>query len=208
MSTNPSIQAEPGPMELGGLYQIPHVRTPWPGSQPNWIPVLGPRHNDTEIIGFDPEHFHIDYRFLDNQMLEEAEALVSPNSMYAINWVYQKVIASLAPEVGDDQILARLTPMGDLVELHTMEPLEAPLESWYRLLPAEYKRVYPDNPTYLLPWIKELEEAYANCRLGPDMKCPHRGTDLHGLEVRNDRITCPLHGLSWNLKSGRLEPSP
>ncbi|MCY4364605.1 MAG: Rieske 2Fe-2S domain-containing protein [Chloroflexi bacterium] len=42
----------------------------------------------------------------------------------------------------------------------------------------------------------------------PYMKCPHRGTDLRGLEVRNGKVTCPLHGLSWRLKTGRLEPSP
>ena len=208
MSTLPDTPAEPAPMELGRTYQIPHVRAVWPANTPNWVPVLGPRHNDAEIINFKPEHFHIDFRFVTDQMLEEAEALAPKSSIYAISWVYQQVIASLAPETGDDDALARMTPKGELVELHTMNPINAPVESWYQLLPAEYRRVYPDHPTYLLPWMKELEKAYANCRLGPDMKCPHRGTDLTGLEIKNGNTTCPLHGLTWRVKTGRLEPSP
>ena len=194
-------------MELGGLYAVPHIRAPWPGSQPNWIPVLGPRHNDTEIIGFDPEHFHLDFRFVEEDLFQQAEAAAPVNAIYAISWVYRNVISTLAPDT-EPQQRARLNPRGQLVDLETGEACPAPVESWYQHRTAEYRREYPENPTYLLPWIKKLEQAYAKARLKPDMKCPHRGADLHGLEVKNNQVICPLHGLRWNVRSGRMEPSP
>ena len=52
--------------EVGKYYEVPHVRTKWPGTGGRviWVPVLGPSHDDVEIIKFEHEHWHVDYRFL------------------------------------------------------------------------------------------------------------------------------------------------
>lgn len=35
-------------------------------------------------------------------------------------------------------------------------------------------------------------------------KCPHRGYDLSQVEVKDGKITCPLHGLQFDAKTGKL----
>lgn len=46
---------------IGKYYSVPCVFMDCWSYQ--WIPVHGPRHEDTEFIGFDMHHWHIDWRF-------------------------------------------------------------------------------------------------------------------------------------------------
>jgi len=39
-------------------------------------------------------------------------------------------------------------------------------------------------------------------------KCPHRGFDLTGVKPRNGKITCPLHGLEFDVETGKLLNEP
>ena len=41
---------------------------------PHWVPVIGPAHNDIEVIGFEPEHWHVGFRFLDARTKRRAAA--------------------------------------------------------------------------------------------------------------------------------------
>ena len=203
MTSTPMPSEHLKEMSIGNDYSIPHVRAAWPRDTPNWIPVLGPRHNDTEIINFDHEHFHIDIRFLEDDLLEQAEELVPKNSILAISWVYQRVITSVAPDT-QERLWVRFNKEGALVEHATEDVLDVPQESWYQVRQTKFRRDYPEHPTFLVPWMKKLEKAYAKARLQENMVCPHRGTDLTGLEIKNGCVTCPLHGLTWNVKTGKL----
>lgn len=60
-------------VEIGRMFDVPHVK--WMGNfqnsvKPYWvpssllIPILGPLHEDREIIGFPYNHWHIDWRFV------------------------------------------------------------------------------------------------------------------------------------------------
>ena len=64
----------------------------------------------------------------------------------------------------------------------------------------------PYDPAQV-PWLDELRQAYRNRRLDQEMTCPHRGAPLAGLQPDADgNVTCPLHRLRWNLKTGRMAP--
>lgn len=51
-------------VKAGGLGRMP----PWFG---RWIPTLEPLHEDREIIGASLEHWHVDWRFVSERMLQD-----------------------------------------------------------------------------------------------------------------------------------------
>lgn len=53
------------------------------------------------------------------------------------------------------------------------------------------------------PWLAELQAAFADHKL-KDMICPHRGLPLAGCPQTDDVVTCPGHGLKWNVRTGEL----
>lgn len=55
------------------------------------------------------------------------------------------------------------------------------------------------------PWSADLENGYADKRVKCGT-CPHRGLPLLSLprEPGTDIVTCPGHGLRWDLKTGAL----
>lgn len=53
----------PSEKVVGRYYLVPAVRVnEWHGFQ-GWLPTLGPKHEDAEIVGFPWSHFHVDWRF-------------------------------------------------------------------------------------------------------------------------------------------------
>ena len=56
------------------------------------------------------------------------------------------------------------------------------------------------------PWLRELESVYASRRL-ENLVCPHRGIPLVGCPREGNVVTCPGHGLRWNLTTGELHPT-
>lgn len=66
-------------------------------------------------------------------------------------------------------------------------------------------RSMPDYPTFEIPWMPKLESAYSDKKM-KCMTCPHRGLPLNGLPVVNGIVTCPGHGLRWNVSDGSLVP--
>jgi hypothetical protein len=59
--TNPS----PVDVEVGGFYQVPCIRHSYADDSPKrgWIPVIGPVHDDADVINFKHRHLHRDTRF-------------------------------------------------------------------------------------------------------------------------------------------------
>lgn len=150
---------------VGCYYLVPTVQGRWYGINAVW-PVIGPRHNDKDIIGFKPEHYHLDVRF-----------------------VPQRVIAA--------------TFRADIYLDFFKGPLHevsSPLVNRRRRL----KRQMPEYPMVKMRWHEDLETCFRAHVLGKRMLCPHRGVPLKGQPVRDGIVTCPAHGLQWNVASGRL----
>ncbi len=68
------------------------------------------------------------------------------------------------------------------------------------------RQVYPQYPGRGPRWLKDLSAAFKRHRLGEGLICPHRGASLRGLDVQNGCITCPLHGLKWDLQTRKCVP--
>jgi hypothetical protein len=56
LAANPS----PTEVEVGRFYRVPCARH----NRGSWLPLIGPIHEDREIIGFKPVHVHVDSRFV------------------------------------------------------------------------------------------------------------------------------------------------
>lgn len=62
-----------GEYVIGQIYDVPCVRGTWFSRLDLW-PVLGPKHSDSKVIGFTPEHYHLDRRFLTVKQFQFAES--------------------------------------------------------------------------------------------------------------------------------------
>lgn len=65
------------------------------------------------------------------------------------------------------------------------------------------KREMPIYPFPRAKWLAKLNEECAHLRM-KNMVCPHRGLPLSGCPMDGDVVTCPGHGLRWNIKTGEL----
>lgn len=81
--------------------------------------------------------------------------------------------------------------------------------SWLRTRRLKCKAQWPAYPdAKSVHWLGALEMAYSGQRLKRGLVCPHKGTDLSTIKPDGMVITCPLHGLRWNVRTGELAPRP
>jgi len=144
-----------------------------------WVPVIGPRHEDKEIIGFPFNHFHYDVRFMPDRLIRRLQHyLIEPGDA-------RRALGSV---VSDDIMLVA--------------------EPSVQLKRMKCYRQMPDFPWELPRWtetLKKLEAAYAACRINLDNPmCPHRGLPLVGVLDADGVVVCSGHGLSWDLRAGVL----
>jgi hypothetical protein len=66
------------------------------------------------------------------------------------------------------------------------------------------RRVYNEYPDKRAKWLAKLEEAYADATIDERLICPHRGAPLQGLQAVDGCVTCPLHGLKFDCRTGAL----
>jgi hypothetical protein len=52
---------------VGKFYMVPCV---WYYGE--WMPVIGPRHDDKEVIGFTDKHYHKDVRFVSDRWIDDS----------------------------------------------------------------------------------------------------------------------------------------
>lgn len=153
--------------EVGRRYRVPTVRGYIFRKLRDW-PVIGPLHEDADIIGYAPLHYHIDWRFVPDRDLPPARW-----SLYAI--------------VMNESPLNR-----SLEEQRPVVRLRLCRRTW-----APYPR---DKAT----WLPQLEAKYAGCALKGAV-CPHRGLPLDSCPAdENGIVTCPGHGLRWDINTGKL----
>ena len=152
--------------------------------------MLGPQHNDVQFLGFRHERLHVDPRFIPERVWHD-ERFRNPVPGYATT-----PISYVWPEGADAQVM-----------LDDIDP-QAPLPPWYRLRRRKRLRTqadYPDEWARSRSWHAALVAAYRDVALGSAGICPHQGADLATFQPDADgRVTCPLHGLRWNIATGKL----
>lgn len=178
-----STAIEIEPYIIGKTYVVPVVRGRWLDRDGDF-PVMGPKHDDADYIGFEWSHYHVDARFLSAEQFDNAENRMR-RRFIEFNAAFAKVITG---PTGFD----RCAPEPKFIGSRNMTCL----------------REWPDYPHGLQPWRDDLEAAYASAVVSPALMCPHRGAPLKGLAVKSGCVTCPLHGLRWSVETGKLVPAP
>ncbi len=167
-------------MKIGSYYQVPCVRAvrndhklTMPETErlfSDWIPVIGPKHNDSDISDYKLDHWHVDWRFT-------AELL--PGAFFALPIDAAEVVRG--PELRRKMMRRQMPRYAVSLKAHSDR--------------------YDDKP---VPWLYELENAFADKKLKTCRTCPHRGIPLRGIRAYDGVVTCPGHGLAWNVKTGEL----
>lgn len=139
-----------------------------------WYPIHGPLHDDRDI-GIAAKHHHVDLRFMSKRQI--------------LRWIVWRN-TNLPPEVE-----AMTQVIGDT---HGGRQTAV----FYRKVMC--KRQMPQFPA--LAWQERIGRRFAgHCLNLEHPVCPHKGFSLTGLPQDADGIvTCPGHGLRWNLRTGRL----
>ena len=193
--------------EVGRYYEVPCVRARWCHWKPAWVPVLGPWHNDEKLLAFKPDHYHPDLRFVSDAMLARASgspAAPRSGSPQAYPIVVEQIMPTTQPDPAsrNDFMYGYVHKHPDLVKLPPRD------ETWFRIRRMKCKRASLGFPAHLpaaMIWQARLCEAYADAKLKPGRVCPHRGADLSTIPPdENGVVQCPLHGLFWNVETGRL----
>lgn len=191
-----------GGMRVGTFHEVPCVRTIWPGQDAlyqniEWIPVLGPPHEDSGVINFPRRHWHVDRRFLTERKLRE-----TTQEGAKLDEAFRMPVSKVWPEHPG------LPATGTRVCLLPARGI--PGESYLRVMRRRMSQPYPGYPgPDLIPWLAALHEEFMEARLGENLVCPHRGAPLAGMELDQEVcVTCPMHGLRWNAATGELAPAP
>lgn len=159
--------------QIGHYYRVPCM---WVPDVESWLPILGPWHEDKDVIGFTEPHYHVDWR------------LVGP-SLYEY---FKERHAAVHAKVFSRQDLGTDSP-----RLETKR-----LRCWREM--PEFPSHHPLDRTEAVPWMPALEREHADCRLKCGKVCPHRGISLEGMPVKDGVVVCPGHGLAWNVETGAM----
>lgn len=174
----PRIDELSVPPVVGERYLVPTIRYKWFGEVAAW-PVIGPKHDDLEIINFAAPHYHVDGRFLTRAQARKAHRYYFRGVSLAL------ASAPIHVNLGSDESLPALV--------------------WRTRVCFTASVAYPDEIARRA-WLPRLESYYQadNLRAGSGgWVCPHRGAPLGSMLPDDDGcITCPLHGLRWHAETG------
>ena len=188
------------PLPLGdGRYSVRCIRATaevWDKETTLWWPITGRWHEDAEIIEFPTWHFHVDWRFTtDNE-----RAIAARSTRIILSKV---ITGSMIRPIGThepDETKTKGT-RGTLPRAHP--------ETWIRNEIRKIRKEQPEGWPNNTRWLEKLEEKYANAQLGGTNGwiCPHRGANLETFaKPGTTTVQCPLHGLRWCTKTGKLAP--
>ncbi len=133
------LAAAPEPLTVGRFYRVPCIRAEM------WkmmVPLFGPLHEDAEIVGFPEQHWHIDWRFIPERIVEKWS--------YGGKWPLHSRVLSAKNTTGPVELL-RLKCKRLMPEFPTHHQL------------VEMK---------VVAWLPDLEEAHKDARLKCGMICP------------------------------------
>lgn len=159
---------------VGETYLVPCVHV---DGYDQFAPVIGDAHSDGEI-GFDYEHIHVDFRFVEEKFLRYYRI--------DIKQVYETIIPAVLTTEGETPIIYE-KPMTCLRNF-------AAAERYLHFYVGTYEQ------------FQRLQEKFKDHKLCK--VCPHRGFPLHDLEPIDGCVICPGHGLTWNAETGALIAKP
>lgn len=195
------------PPVIGQRYLVPTVLYVWgPGqrraerrwgadSVPRPWPVLGAKHNDSELLGFPYDHYHVDPRFLSEADWKRVQRYGQSRHGGSTTIIEGVPLAHTPTYAADDN--------GNFGPVLTPHP---PVE-WLALT----CRRPMHKPLRVPELAAKLEPHYAGqkCKHGKaGFICPHRGFALGTIEAVDGVITCPLHGLRIDAESGVVLGQP
>ncbi len=129
-----------------------------------YLPVLLPFHNDTEI-GFETWHYHYDHRF------------INPKKQ-----IHRGIV--VGRELRDDPTNKTNTFDKTIY--------------WRKRKCLDPNAGYPTVPP-----LSKLESTKSLKMCG--LVCPHKGTQLNGIEIIDGAIKCPAHGLRFCATTGAIQ---
>jgi hypothetical protein len=145
-----------------------------------WTPILFVKesHVDPEL-GAERHHFHYDTRFISgHKLLVENGVCMSA----------AKVIAMYKHETFDDLVSRNYI-------------------TWRARTCYRTQQLFPQTRAFQVLVVDKIKPNYVGTRM-ENMICPHRGTCLKGHPIKehggHKGITCPAHGLSWDVQTGFL----
>ena len=140
------MQAPPAHYEVGKFYDVPCVYAKWPDTdaRPRWWPVLGPQHEDTDFINADYQHYHVDFRFLNDASREMLRGPMGPSRAFSVVITSVNIVAP-AVEL----------PTGHWTPERVVED-----ELWFQVRRVKCKAQWPSYPRRFAWWLSELEAAY------------------------------------------------
>ena len=174
---------------IGKRYRVPAVLVAgWLSARHGfngWLPIIGPMHEDAEIINFPYLHYHVDWRFAPQRAINLLLSRQMPTRSRP-EFLYGTPI--MACDTGGVPIV-----MGAPTLKHM---------TYKRELPP-----FPRPPLTIKGWPEQLAAKFACARL-IDGKCPHRGIPVSAMRRDGDILECPGHGLRWNAVTGRAVHDP
>lgn len=196
------IPVASGPYQAGRFYRVTVVRAEWWGPV-RWWAVFGPRHDDAALLDFPHQHYHVDGRFIPPGIWAELQEAAHANKSGLLRHVFTP-ITSVRPEGSASGSLIGSPLVRDTDLLPTPDWISVKRRKCWRT-----ETGYPDPQASSFSWLPKLRAAFSKARLGPDLVCPHQGGQLATIEPDPDGcVTCPMHGLRWDLATGRLSAGP
>ena len=166
---------------VGESYRVPVAHGTWSGIEKQWV-VLGPYHEDRELIGFEYNHFHLDPRFVP-QHIWRRHVDDFPSTTPHIKAILGRPLTRAYEDAWGPPTFVghRKTRM---IRMVSPEAVRAAFEA--------------------APWMAKVQECYDDGSLRGTI-CTHRGGDLRGFAPdKHGCVTCALHGLTWSTETGRL----
>lgn len=160
--------------EIGRYYRVPAVLVEeWWGFRGGWIPVIGPMHEDAEIVNFPWQHFHIDWSFAPRELWK----LWGNNRYQGEHFAH--------PIQCPDTLGHKVIQRGPELRL-----MKCKRDAGRFPIDIGMKR-----------WLPKLQAKFACAKLVNGV-CPHRGIPVSAMHRDGDILTCPGHGLQWNAVTG------
>ena len=173
--------------QIGQFYRVPVITVP---EVRIVAPVLLPLHEDADLLGFAPFHFHVDWRFVNrSHRWAWTELRHASNTRRGVGTIYGQVVCIEGKFKIDGAWSKR--------------------EYSLSLKRTRCVREWPEWPSWGTAIRGVLTEAFAG-KVAPDCKtCPHRGISLevgrrfHHPETGRETVECPGHGLWWDVETGQ-----
>lgn len=182
MAVQPVAQLQSEPV-VGETYLVPAIFG-YVSHFSRWWPIIGPEHEDTEHIGVDIVHRHIDWRFVSDGVIHAVDPFRAGPGVV-------------------DRVQSRLLTLKNQYSAVELKPMRC-----RRPMPKfPLRHPWKDEPT---PWGRPLERAYAGRKARRDhfgcRVCPHKGMPLNTLPEKDGVVVCPGHGLAFRVDTGELVP--